>query len=381
MTKGPDPKKDPARHCLKIGAWPDLDRQAWAVALLEGDIFEPTGSAVRWKPRTRNKVAVAYGRWLTWLDRTGGLDLAAGPAERVTPAKVASYIAGLQAADNSPYTVLGRIRDLINTMKAMAPDRDWGWLQRVARKLRRRVKSVRNKKMRVVPSYDLWRFGFELMEEAEGPAGGSPLERAGRYRSGLMISLLAARQLRRRNFASIEIGRHLIKEGEHYSLRFEGAETKTGADIDNLIPTALNPYLERYLSHYRPFLAERAGRWKNRLPDLPSPGMHLWVSNYASAMSEGAIYEQIRNLTRAKFGRALNPHLFRDCAATSVATEDPEHVFIVPSLLGHSSLQTSQQYYDHAQSNHAASRYQEFVLALRRQSRDGQTAVDHRSES
>jgi len=369
VTDGLDPKKDPARHCLKIGAWPAQDRQAWEAALQEGDIFEPAGTAVRWKPRTRNKVAVAYGRWLTWLDRVDRLDQTARPADRVTPENVDSYIAGLQEAGNSPYTVLGRIRDLVNAMKAMAPGQDWAWLQRVARKLRWRVKPVRNKKMRVVPSYDLWRFGFELMAEAEGPDGGSRLARAGRYRGGLVISLLAARQLRRRNSGSIEIGHHLVKEGERYSLRFDGAETKTGTAIDNLVPAALNPYLERYLSYHRPFLAQRTGRWKNRLPDLPPPGKHLWVSNYASAMSEGAIYEQVRNLTRAKFGRALGTHMFRDCAATSVAIEDPEHVFIVPSLLGHSSLQTSQQYYEHAQSNRAISRFQQFILAKRKQGR------------
>ena len=216
------------------------------------------------------------------------------------------------------------------------------------------------------PSYELWQFGLELMEKAEGPDGGSPFARAGTYRSGLMVSLLAARPLRRRNFASIEIGRHLVKEGDQYSLHFEGAETKTGVVIDNPFPATLVPYLERYLTHYRPFLAQRTGRWKNRHPSLRPPGINLWVSDYASAMSEGAIYEQIRNLTRAKFGRGLGPHMFRDCAATSVATEDPEHVLIVPSLLGHSSPQTSQEYYDHAQSNYAVSRYQQFVLAQRR---------------
>ncbi len=369
MTKALDPKKDPARRCLKIDAWPELDRQAWLAALEDGDFFQPQGTAVGWKPRTQKKVSVAYGRWLTWLDRLDRLDRGARPADRVTPENVGSYIEHLNKIGNSPYTVLGRIRDLINAMKAMAPDRDWGWIQGVARRLRRRVKPVRNKKTRVVPSYDLWRFGFELMEEAEGPDGGSRLARAGRYRGGLVISLLAARQLRRRNSGSIEIGHHLVKEGERYSLRFDGAETKTGSAIDNLVPAALNPYLERYLSYHRPFLAQRTGRWKNRLPDLPSPGKHLWVSNYASAMSEGAIYEQVRNLTRAKFGRALGTHMFRDCAATSVAIEDPEHVFIVPSLLGHSSLQTSQQYYEHAQSNRAISRFQQFILAKRKQGR------------
>ena len=87
-------------------------------------------------------------------------------------------------------------------------------------------------------------------------------------------------------------------------------------------------------------------------------------------MSEGAIYEPICNLTRAKFGHAVNPHLFRDCAATSVATEDPEHVNVIKPLLGHSSLQSSEKHYIYAQSLAASRRFQEFVLALRRQGRD-----------
>jgi integrase/recombinase XerD len=277
--------------------------------------------------------------------------------------------------------VLGRIRDLANAMKAMTPDPDWSWLYRVARRLRRRVKSVRNKRARVVHSLELWQFGLGLMDEADGPSGWTPLERATSYRTGLMIALLAARPLRRRNFASIEIGHHLIKAGGRYSLRFDGTETKTGAPIDNLIPAALNPYLERYLSHYRPYLIGRAGRWKNRLPDLPAPGMHLWVSNYASAMSEGAIYEQICNLTRARFGHALNPHLFGDCAATSVATDDPACVHIMKTVLGHSSLKTSEKHYMHAQSHQAMHRHHRHVESLRRQSRDAQPLTQTDSEA
>jgi hypothetical protein len=54
-----DPKKDPARRCLKVGAWPHTDQRAWAAALQDGNIFEPAGCAAGWAPRTRNKVAVA----------------------------------------------------------------------------------------------------------------------------------------------------------------------------------------------------------------------------------------------------------------------------------------------------------------------------------
>jgi integrase len=376
-----DPKKDPARRCLKVEAWPEPDRRAWAAALQEGSIFEVAGRAAGWALRTRKKVAVAYGRWLTWLSRTGNLDPAAAPGDRVTPAHVGRYIADLQAADNSPYTVLGRVRDLANAMKATAADQDWGWLYRVARRLRRRVRSVRNKRARVVHSLELWQFGLGLMDEADGSLGGAALQRATSYRTGLMIALLAARPLRRANFSSIEIGRHLVKERDRYSLRFDGSETKTGAPIDDLIPTALNPYLERYLSHYRRYLVGRTGGWKNRLPDLREPGMHLWVSNYASAMSEGAIYQQIGNLTRARFGHALNPHLFRDCAATSMAMDDPAHVHIVKAVLGHSSLRTSEKYYMHAQSHEAIQRHQLHVTSLRQQGRDDELRVEANSEA
>jgi hypothetical protein len=34
-------------------------------------------------------------------------------------------------------------------------------------------------------------------------------------------------------------------------------------------------------------------------------------------------------LTARILGVAINPHLFRDCAATTIATDDPEHVLII----------------------------------------------------
>jgi hypothetical protein len=178
-------------------------------------------------------------------------------------------------------------------MRALEPEENWKWLRGLINRLRRCVKPVRNKRALVVSSYLILSFGLELMAEAEGFGGGSMFARASRYRDGLMIALLAARpMMRRRNFASIEIGKHLVKEGPHYCLRFEGKETKTGAPIDDLVPADLTSYLERYLTYYRPFLAGRSGRWRNRRSYLRSPGMSLWISTYCSAMSEGAIYDR-----------------------------------------------------------------------------------------
>ena len=63
----------------------------------------------------------------------------------------------------------------------------------------------------------------------------------------------------------------------------------------------------------------------------------------------------------------MNPHLFRDCAATTIATNDPEHVHVITSILGHSSLATSEHYYNHARSLQAAHSYQNLILQLRQQ--------------
>jgi site-specific recombinase XerD len=375
MSEPLDPKKDPARRCLKLDAWPDADRQAWQAAVRKGDVLELGGVASSWGRKTQAKVVSCYGRWLTWLALNDLLHAGSNPAERAAPANVARYVADLRALNNGPYTVLGRIRDLHNALKAMVPEHDWGWIRRIARQLRRTVEPVRNKRARIVPIDRLFSYGLELMIKADGPSGGTPLQQAAGYRDGLIIALLAARPFRRANFASIEIGRHLTPQADGYWIRFEAKETKTHVPIECRFPEVLIPYLERYLSQYRPFLTALAPRPRRKRSFRP-PGMALWVSTYCSAMSEQAIYYRIRILTKAKFGRSLNPHLFRDSAATSIATEDPEHVYITKSVLGHSSLATSEKYYNHAQSSVASRRFQNRVLELRRQAGEHRNSVN-----
>ena len=62
----------------------------------------------------------------------------------------------------------------------------------------------------------------------------------------------------------------------------------------------------------------------------------------------------------------MNPHLFRDAAATSIAIEDPSHVGSTKSVLGHSSLRTSERHYNQARSTEATAAYQSRVTTLRR---------------
>ena len=366
------PRKDPARRCLKPDLWPEADRRAWEAAQHQGDVLERGGAAAGWAPHTRTKIEKGYGRWLTWLIGKGLLDPPASPAERVTPDRLAQYVAELRQL-NAPYSVLARVQELYQAMIVIAPEKDWTWIRRIETRVRHTVTPSRNKRERVVPVETLCTFGMELIAKAEGPKGGTALERAVRYRDGLMMCLLAARPLRRRNFAAIEIGRHLVQQGDSFWIRFESNETKTHQPIEVPFPLDLVSSMERYLSHYRPFLASRIGRWRKK--DNGTPVNALWISIDGSTMTEIAIYFRIMKLTRAKFGHVVNMHLFRDCAATSIATEDPEHVLITKSVLDHATLRTSERNYNHARSREAMRRHQAQILRLR-QSHKSQPAAN-----
>jgi integrase len=363
-----DPKKDPQRRCKPVLSWPEPDRAAWEAAMVKGDVLEPGGKGAAWSPQSRRKIAAGYGRWLTWLGARELLDTGTVPAARITPERVRDFIIGLRLV-NAPYTVLARVQELYQAIRVMAPEQDWAWLRRIENKVRHSAISIRNKRAKVIPSEALSAFGIELMTTAGDSESGSPLKRSCRYRDGLMIALLAVRPLRRRNFARLEVGHNLFRQGDGYWLRFDGSETKTGQPIEAPLPEDLLSQLEHYLAVHRPFLLARNERAKRFPPSSEQPVNALWISVRGSAMSELQIYSRICALTRARFGHAIHPHLFRDSAATSIAIEDPEHIHIVRSILGHGSLRTSERYYIHAHALEASRRYQQRILELRRQAR------------
>ena len=215
-------------------------------------------------------------------------------------------------------------------------------------------------RQRRVGADELFACGMRLMADAERGTGVPDWRQAQRYRDGLMIALLAARPVRRGNFAAIEIDRHLCRRGAGYQLRFAPSETNR-RPLDFPVPMPLVPRLERYLAHYRPMLCRRAPRTE--------PTMRLWVAATGTPLQEASLYARVVKLTQAAFGRPINPHLFRDCAATSLAIEDPAHVRITKDILGHSTLRTSERHYNHAQSLQATRRYQAQIHALRAQAR------------
>jgi site-specific recombinase XerD len=348
-------------RCLRIDEWPVPDRTAWQAATTPGDILDLGGPLSSLAPRTLRGIIQSYGRWLAWHKSQDLLEDRIFPAARVRPECIADYVHDLQQR-NAPYTVRNRIRDLLVAMRAMAPDEDWSVLQRAHARLHRQARSSGDKRLRLRASSELFELGLQLMIAARQEDGLTLLKRASRFRDGLMVALLAARPLRLQNFTALAIGRSLIPADGGWLIRIKAAETKTRRPIEVSVPSELVPWLDEYLIQHRPELVERVnGRSRG-----PHDG--LWVSQFGTHMIDKAVHRIICRVTQSAYGRPINPHLFRDSAATSIAIEDPVHVRMAANVLGHTNFTTTERHYIQARSLEAVGQFHDCVSELRSRS-------------
>ena len=332
------------RTPLPLAAWPEIDRVRWGRAYQERDELFPTVAGVRrWNATTWTMVEKGYGEWLRHLDHEGKLDGAADPGGRITPAAVRAYLEALRPG-RLDATVVIAIDCLAAAAPIVAPDRDWSWLRHVAQHLRGGMTNRKEKQPRIVPIGRLYQLGFELMAKAPSIRG---VQRAAvRFRDGLLTAMLAANPVRRANLAGLRLGVSLVEFGDNWWFDIGADETKNGESIDPPLPEELTEPLRRYLDRHRSILLGRG------VSD------RLWITKDGTWLRPHAVRTQITRLTRARLGVAVNPHLFRHCAATSIAIEDPKHVMIIKSVLAHRSLATGEKYYNLAGSNDANRRHQ-----------------------
>jgi integrase len=191
------------------------------------------------------------------------------------------------------------------------------------------------------------------------PAPALPLRRRARhYRDGLMIALLATRPLRLANLAQLELGRELVQRAAGWWLEIPGAATKSGELIELPFPDDLVEALEIYLAVWRPQPAR---------PERVAASHALWLTHLGTRISDIHAYINIVAHTRDAFGQSVNPHLFRDDAATTIALDNPRQVRIAARLLGHRSFATTERHYNLARMAEAAAAWQDTLDQLRGQ--------------
>ena len=345
--------KAPERACMKLDDWPQEDRRLWTVAIQPADPFaDGGGERANYAYRSNEKAVKGYGRYLTYLTCFAPAALEEHARARITKDRVRAYALHLAELGNSTRTILCRLQELGEMARVIDPKADWRFINNVASRIRAKHQPVRDKSgLRL--SDETLEFGFELMGKARCA---EDREAAILFRDGLIIAFLALVPLRRRNLADLRLGENLIALDARLFVIFEASETKTHAAFEVELPECLIVPMEEYLLRHRPFLMNQSGRWHKPADNF------LWISLHGSPMTEIAIYDRIRERTQEKFGTAINPHLFRDAAATTMAITDPAHVRLAAPLLGHRTFSTTEKYYQQAKGYEAHKVYIEAIF-------------------
>ena len=348
---------DPDRKILKVHECPERDRVIWEEALQQDDPFAEEGSRTEYRQISNDKVAKGHGRFLTFIQRYHPEMFGSEPPERISETLIKEYIEHLRSLGNSDQTIMARLQEIYSSHKVLAPKTSLTFIRRIEARIRACAKPAREKRGRLVPTDELVALGRKLMETANGPS--TARLRAIQYRDGLLIVFAALRPLRRKNLAEMRLHKNLIKKGMTWVLVLSKEETKTYSRDERLWPEEFTENLEIYLTLHRPVLMSQSGRWTAPIDD------HLWVSSESSPQTQMSIYQQITKRTKDEFGVSINPHLFRDAAATTIAIEDPTHVRVGTRVLNHKSARTTEKYYQQAEQHRAHSDLVAFIKKLR----------------
>ena len=351
------------RRARPVPKWPQADQAGWRLANEPEDpLDDSVGYAQRWRPATRKLTQEGYGYWLDWLARSGQLAALADPVERVTPDRLRAYQKAMKDEGLAPYTVATRIQQVGNALRAIAPENDWAWLLKAASRLRGKATPVRDKRIGMRPAEEVEKLACDMMHAAEHDRFRSKVERAVLFRDGLLLAMLVARPLRRANITSIEIGRQLRRDGEHWRLCFDGDEMKSHRVFECGVPEKLTSHVDRYIELHRPILLQCSRRGL-------APSNALWISKQGTHMTASAVTYQIRARTEEEFGESINPHKFRSIYATDTATLTPADAASIQLGLGHASRKVSEEYYNLAQMADAGRKYNDTIDSLRKAGR------------
>jgi site-specific recombinase XerD len=342
-------RNPPSQKALPLPDWPTTDREAWTAAQETAGVLYDGGMASHLGAHSRLDLTRRYAYYLFFLANRGRLERHGPAAASVTEQNILEYVRYLEPRVSS-VTLAQSCRKLARVATFLDPGRGWHWLRRLVRRLELRARP-RDRRNDVVEIRELFRLGLQLMHRADQAETATAFSRALLYRDGLIIALFAADPLRLANITGLEIGRTLIKDGATWSLNIPGEETKAGRLHLAILPDWSAPCIDRYVHRYRSLFrnAETTGR--------------LWLSRNGRPLDDSSLYHLVCKRTYEAFGKAINPHLFRSCFATSTALHHGADMGLAMTVLGHQSSKVTTQHYNQAKMIDAVRAYQEVLLA------------------
>jgi integrase len=338
------------KKTISLPEWPCADRERWILANTDRGIRH-TEYAATWKENTRSAYAGIYGRWLRLLTEEFPSLLAEPPAARVTSATVRAFVERLRNVEKlAEITIGGYVATLQKCVRVISPGANVWWVYYLAMDIIRAVSP--GPKIETVLSPTLDEVGRRAMDQVILAA------RRGKhlgindfrdFRDGLIVSALANTAMRIGAYSQIEVSEIQFVAGT-CTIYMPGHKTKTGVSQDYPLTDELSRYMAIYINELRPrLLGGRESSW-------------LWVDE-DGRMSRPRIRYRIQKRTKYSLGFVVNPHRFRNAAATFLARESPLHVSAARDVLGHTSFTTTQIYIDIAQSRLAGLRLDEILRA------------------
>jgi site-specific recombinase XerC len=160
---------------------------------------------------------------------------------------------------------------------------------------------------------------------------------------------MTACPLRLKNFAGLTLGTTLRRVGNGWLIKIPASETKNKRPLELAVPEELTSYFQTYFERVR-----------KRMANPTETAM--WVSWDGDRLAYHSIYVEFTRFTAKLFSKPINPHLFRDSAATTLATHSLKAVMAAPGLLGHTHPETTAKYYTHAGGIEASRKMNEILL-------------------
>ena len=346
---------------LSFDEWPANDRALWSIASSSLSVFNDEAKNCSYLSQlNREQLVKGYSLWLGFLKRSGLLSGEASPGGRVTRQTLGGFVK--ECTERVAYTTTHtRLSDLNQTLRFIDPKFDRAPIIKLMKRIKRHAHPTQNKIARLCTANELWCAGLERMCCVENRVFEKQGVKALCFMDGLIICLLAARPIRLGNLQSMNLGDHLTKNGEIYYLELKAEETKNKLAEFDPLPAELTPYMDRYLNHYRPLLLQG------------NSSQAVWISGYHRRASKFRLSDRIRKATKEELGKAVNPHLFRDCVATSIADLSPKNTGMASRLLNHRSTKTTENHYIHANRKLSALRWMDLVENRQKEIKKRQT--------
>ncbi len=340
---------------LRFEEWPEADRLAWVAMFQKGHPLDGSGPLSHYRDASIINLRNAYSYWLAWIRSEAPSLLLEAPLTRITAERL---VARRDAISHlAPYSVSGQLQALGRILHALdrdRPDRREKAVINHATARAERVGSER-KRGRIVDTGVLLQAGLLQFRRHIAVISTDP-KAALHCRDGLMIALLALMPMRRRPLVGLELGRSLRRTATGWQVVLCEADLKCGASWESAVPHILVELLSAYVDQVRPILAGAA----------QVPGDHLWLTKEGRAMEAAYFGVRMKELTLRLIGRDISCHLFRDCAATTLAVTSPDMARLTKGLLGQSSDRTATRYYNQATSLEAGRLLGARVEAIRR---------------